>query len=310
MKSHSRRDRKVVVYLRGGLGNQLFQYFAGRELAISLEYRLILDTSLLPNIPFTDKRGISVFADALGQLSHSGSMQRTKFYRFAPEGFVFFVLTRLAQLDRQIGGLFPELWARLGRLSSDNFLDLEAVNQKSRTIVLNSPFLEEQVNLDLVRRHIQELFTPKASSAWFLSAMREIHETKPVSVHVRLGDHLRLDPNLNFDFYLRAREWIDEFMPNSPVWIFSDEPNKARLLLGEAFSDCSFVEPEHNSHPIESFLLMASGRALICGKSTYSLWAAQLVKSMRGIVVGDREWVSQVDAPGYLGQFTNDWILI
>ena len=310
MKSQSRRGRTVVVYLRGGLGNQLFQYFAARNLADRIGYRLIIDTSLLPNMTFTDNRGISVFPDALEKLSHSGSIRRTKLYSLAPERLLLFVLTRLAQLDRKVGGLYPELWARLGRYSSDNFLDLGAVVEGPRNIALNSPFLGNQENFDLVIQHIPELFRPKDTSTWFFSAMQDSLQIKPVCLHVRLGDHLRLEPNLNFDFYLRARNWIDEFMPNSSIWIFSDEPIKARYLLGEAFSDCLFVEPENNSHPVESFILMASGRALICGKSTYSLWAAQLAKSRQAIVVGDRDWVSRVDAPGYLKQFTRDWILV
>jgi hypothetical protein len=310
LKNKSRRDKKVVVYLRGGLGNQLFQFFAAKDLAIRLGYRLIMDTSLLPSKQFTDERGVSVFPYALGQLNHHIAIQRTKIHRFAPERFAIFVLARLAQVDRKVGGLYPKFWAKLGRFSSDKFVDLKNVNHSAQNIILNSPFLDNQMNLDLIRDNIQELFKAKATSSWFRRSMEELIKVNPVSIHVRLGDHQRLEPNLDFDFYLRARKWIDESMPNSPVWIFSDEPGKARELLGDSYSDALFVESDEYSNPIESLILMSSGQALICGRSTYSLWAAQLASSRGGIVVGDMNWVNQADAPTYLDRFARGWILI
>ena len=305
------RDREIIVYLRGGLGNQLFQYFAGKKLAERLERRLILQTSLLPEYPFTDKRGISVFPDSIGKLNHSGEMRRSRLYKILPEKFVLFLLTRLAQVDRQVGGLIPKIWTKLGRLSSNNSFDLDSVNQSLFHIVLNSPCLEYSLNKSWLRQHIQHLFTPKENmSSWFLNAVKQNLESKPVSIHIRLGDHLRLEPNLDFSYYARARDWIDRFRPNSPMWIFSDEPIKAREFLADIFPEAQFVQTDEMSDEIESFIVMASSPVLVCGRSTYSLWVSELVSSRNGTVVGDVEWVQNENAPGYLGRFSEDWILI
>lgn len=311
MNYSSERERKVIVYLRGGLGNQLFQYFAGRNLAARLKRRLILETSLLPESSFTDNRGVSVFPDAIGKLNHSGEMRRTKMYNYLPEKFVLFLLARLAQVDRQVGDLIPTIWTKLGRLSSNKSVDLESANPLFFPIILNSLCLENRLNKGTLRLHIQQLFTPKEDvSNWFLSVMKQNLESNPVSIHIRLGDHLRLQPNLDFGYYARARDWINRFRPNSPIWIFSDEPIKAREFLADMFPEALFVEPDEKSDQIESFIVMASSPVLVCGRSTYSLWASELVSSRNGTVVGDLEWVKGKNPPAYLDQFSEDWILI
>ena len=73
--------KKIYLYLCGGLGNQLFQYAAGKNLAIINNSELILDTDSGFITDFRDFWRFSLNKDKLENVSFKKNILVYYFYR-------------------------------------------------------------------------------------------------------------------------------------------------------------------------------------------------------------------------------------
>ncbi len=269
----------VKVFLRGGLGNQLFQYAAGLYLSRKQSENLVLRTDLLP-----------LQKDSIGKVSRfpvqvSDFRFEGNFHHLTnqPPGKTH-SFSKILQLQRIVGDKFPRTFSKLGILAGDGswIPDFEKVK---RIWMVNSYATSCQPATllgDELRNQIRSLIN---QSHTFTEMSEEVRALRPVVVHVRLGDYrsmVELYGRTNFEKLELVVQRVRESSSN-PVWLFTDSPEDINEELIQKLGISRLVGPEQLPNPLENMLLMSLGYRLVCANSTFSWWSAFLKGEGKGV---------------------------
>lgn len=259
----------LIVRLRGGLGNQLFQYAAGRSLATRSGVPLMLDTeSGFRNDPYGRTYALGAFAlnNATLQADSTRLGLRAELLRRLLRRNELLRLTALGQY-------FTPSIDKL-RVSGPTVLD--AYCQSPRY------FLGVE---DTVRKELAF----KAIPADVDQAMAgEMHVTNSVCVHARrlLGvcaNAAKTRPSVvryygacGVDYYRNALSKIADECGMVTAYLFSDDAKWAKEnapLLATAGCTIRVIEEEDT---LKSFYLMRQCKHFVLSNSTFGWWAAWL----------------------------------
>lgn len=261
--------RPVVILPRGGLGNQLFIWAAGYELARRLRTRLAVDVSPLVGDP-TRRYELDSFDSGLGE----------------PEVHRSPIFQRRRRTFSEASFRFDPRFGRISRPST-----LEGYFQSWRYAECSLPHIVER---------IKRVSSP---TSWFEQQLATIEalDVPPVVLHVRAGDYLnpevrRLHGYLGPGYYGRAIDAISRSeSAKGPVWVFSDDTEEARQRLSELPID-RYVQAPSESSPVESLVLMGMASAHVIGNSSYSWWAATVARfGSAGPVIAPQRWFGDLN---------------
>lgn len=274
----------VIVCLAGGLGNQLFQYAAGRALAEVCGAQLLLDTSAY-------------------QYERLGRQYRLDRFCIRAELVSPEDVDRLTWRERR--DLFSRAWRRvvepmLPRIWRRVFVDQElgydsAFLRIRRSVVLQGYWQNEKYFADIapmIRREYQLRDDPDYRNAHMLNL---IGSTASVSLHVRRGDYVS-NPHTNavhgvceVEYYCDAMKFISERIGASHYFVFSDDPEWARANL--CFNGpVTFVQHNGAERDYEDLRLMSACRHHIMANSSFSWWGAWLAERPGQVVVAPKVW--------------------
>lgn len=306
----------IGVCLAGGLGNQLFQLAAGLDAANGSELRLISNLSYprshLPGSPdiagFELPKLVTVrsvprkpeppsmnmrVADVL--LRNSTSKNRFNRSRASWACLELAASAALSALHR------TPVWV----LASTSVGFEPRLRKVKNGALLIGYFQTPRYFSNSVVREQMRALRLAASSRWVRDGARSAAKTHPLVVHIRLGDYL-LDPKfggLTRQYYQTAIQSLRDRGHGGPLWLFSDEPEKALLLLPEPERGRAHVitPPPTDSHPAHSLELMRGGSAYVLSHSTYGWWGATLSHSQTSDVCAPDPWVTD----GGLGELSD-----
>jgi hypothetical protein len=258
--------RRVVTSLIGGLGNQMFQYAAGRALAHREGARLVLDTSPL---------GIKG--------DHTPRAYGLQAFRIQAEvdSVPAAALARMALLEEAAaGGRWPRKVHRQTRLAGH--WQSEAFFREIRPLLL---------------RDFQLAAAPSPYVAEI--AGRIGAAPMPVAVHFRRGDYVTLPAAARFhgtcslDYYRSAIDRLSRRLARLDLFVFSDDPRwvqaHAGLPAGAVICDCD------SSTAAQDIWLMSLCHHHVVANSSFSWWGAWL-GTREGITIAPRRWFLDDDA--------------
>ena len=267
--------RTVTVNLRGGLGNQLFQYAAGMALARTLGHELLLDSALLPKSSRV-LSGVSHWPEQISLFAHDGD--------FVDKGTApisRFFDSRFLQYERMISQSLSKLglnshsvYANESGAYSERFHSLSG-----RKLRINSYCNDRKFFLGFEELLRHQITSPVRESPTLGGLIKQSSSAKPIAIHVRLGDYKNL-PHIygEFDakYFYRGVELARNLLGDCPLWLFSDEPELAAAFLPELMPD--FETPPELSllSGYETLILMATCSGLVGSSSSFSWWAAFL----------------------------------
>jgi Glycosyl transferase family 11 len=284
----------VVACLFGGLGNQMFQYAAGRSLALKTGSRLVLDATSfrLPNA----RRVYALDGYALAA--------ETRFdgYRYPPrQSTVRFPapkwsrwIGRAAQLVRTKPPIARKAPENVFSVFAEHSFDFDArfCDCGPQTYLVGYWQSERYFAdiADIIRRELTCLRAPDAANARWLARIRA---TNAVCVHVRRGDyllpaHFEHHGLCSADYYLRAIQLIRERVASPQFFLFSDDWPWCREHL--AASDVVVVDANKPAAGQDELRLMAACRHHVIANSSLSWWGAWLATSAGQIVVAPTPW--------------------
>ncbi len=264
--------KDVKVYLRGGLGNQLFQFAAGTYLARLQDENVVFRKDLLPSEP-DSIGGISRWPE---QITEFAGAETKPVGGSQPRGRTNF-LSKLMQAQRLLGDSSGQLLPRFGIVAGERVAALNIPPIKRVRIVNSycSSLLPALSLGDELREQIKNVANP---STLYSLLLEQAAEEAPVMVHVRIGDYAGLaDLYGKPDFghiggeLARVRE-----TNSSPIWLFTDSPQEISRELQRDLDVSRIIGPHELQRPIENLVLLATGSHLICSNSTFSWWAAFL----------------------------------
>jgi hypothetical protein len=272
----------IVVALRGGLGNQLFQYAVGRHLAHLTNSELRLDLGWFGNTPDSNtKREYALHgfpiagrpvtkAEGLWCAMHHGLLGR-----------VPVPLPRRWRHIRERGFDFDE---RVLRLPGGAYLDGYWQSYRYFDGVAGA-----------IRGEIMGGQVVSASGRRVAASVAEAG-SRAVSLHVRRGDYIsnaaaaRHHGVCPAEYYQGAMRFISERIKDPVYFVFSDDIGWCRENLH--FQDqVNFVIASADRPDEEDLLVMASCRHHIIANSSFSWWGAWLTPEAEdAIVVAPAKW--------------------
>lgn len=258
-----------TVRISGGLGNQLFQYAAGRALSVRTGAALVLDTSF-----YTKRRHRSL---ELTEFPISGTVQS---HRPTSRFMNFFgrLLGRSAAVSQQY--------------TEKQFHYDPQFTQLKPPILLEGYFQSWRYFescTDLIRR---ELMVPVPQDSQYLEMGALLRDRQAISLHVRRGDYVssakarEIYATCSMDYYRRAMEMIPG---REPVIVFSDDPDWARDHLPKVRS-LIFSPGGAAGSALGDLWLMTQAWHHIIANSTFSWWGAWLSDESRGLTIAPDQW--------------------
>ena len=263
----------ITVQLRGGLGNQLFQYAAGYALSKKSNSTLLLDTGLLP-MTTVNRGGVSLWPEQISTFAHEGVIQSPNAH--SPRG------TRLRQslagFERQLGDRNLYGYRGSSVFAYERGESLEKFNRLTSgariNAYCNSPKFFTGFEQSLLNQ-IKSLVSP---TDWYLKTLSQISIEQPIFLHVRWGDYLNLKHvygEISPKYYSSSVDLMRELThKDRPIWLSSDDPEGASDFLKSHLSIERVLDSPSTSPPLETVLLMGSGSGLVAANSSFSWWAA------------------------------------
>lgn len=267
----------IVVKLKGGLGNQMFQYAAGRALACRAGTELLLDTGVYGST-YNREFGLQKFQIAARIASPAELATWPKWQRKPAEW-----LQRAGIRTRRYRELqfrFDPDWHSLG-----DGLYLEGYFQSAKYF-------------DDIREILLEDFQLAASASAQVQEMADsAANSDSVMLHVRRGDYVS-NPKAaaqmgacSPEYYGKAVELINSSVREPQYFIFSDDIDWVREnmpLPGKPV----YVSGNLDSPEID-LMLMAKCHHHIMANSSFSWWGAWLAVNAEGKVVAPTPWFDQ-----------------
>lgn len=280
MSWNVRRHAKIEMKLPGGLGNQLFAYFAARYysdlLSIPLQLRLTrANVKYLRNFDRSDLHPLGDIRDfgLPGTFTFSRDNRQSRLVsRFL--GRIPNVLLSTCQVIKGTNKIHQKGIYRSEEVSKSVSSLFSRYPKKS--IELSGYFQNCDYALHFIRKE-KKILRKNQVLDDFLESSR-ILDNHPIFIHLRLKDYLENSEMfgvLSLDYFQRCLELIDLTEPPM-IWVFTDDPNKASELLSEFKYDFNFIEerlPIFLRDQTSVLQLMSRGKVLICSNSTYSVMA-------------------------------------
>ncbi len=294
----------VATRLNGGLGNQLFQYAAGRALAQRLKARLVLDCSLFPREPVRRFMLDRYAIDADLAWDAPPKLPRWKIRLPGRAG------RRIAE---EIQSRIP-LHARINGRRFEAFLERDLGYDPRFEFLTGSIYLIGHWQsyryfegaAETIRAELRLASEPTGANRIWLDRIRQ---SNSVCLHVRRGDYLLPDASGNYrlcpsSYYYRAVQLIRERLGNPQLYVFSDDWLWCRENL--AIEGAVLVDANGPEAVVEDLRLMAACRHQIIANSSLSWWAAWLANHPEQVVIAPHPWVH--GRPPWPGLLPKEWI--
>lgn len=273
-------SRPITVRLVGGLGNQLFGYYAGAALAAHHGVDLRLDTSWTRH-GVTD-HGIEILKfDLPGQWLDADSLRARLTLPGTIAGRAVDKALRKSSLLRK-----PLRIHEAPDVGHDPTLMEQPPGARLRGYFQSWRIVQQAVDSGYPRRPAL-----KECSSWLDAMMRRAESERPLAVHVRRGDYIRLPEFglLGPTYYEPAIELLRAEGVAGPIWLFSDDPGEARRALGRYADVASVISSPEG--PATEMLAMSYAAGNVIANSTFSWWGAWM-RGEGGPVVSPDRWLT------------------
>lgn len=261
----------VTIRIKGGLGNQLFQYAAAYSLAKRLNQKLVLDISFFSQQTLRDFK--------LGQMNVSradiASVQSC-IVNLYKNKYLNKVLRNVNIRTLPCGGGKKYLL----ETRSDIVQEFFGINQAN---IYMDGYYQSEEYFGNYKKELIEQFTPNyPSEQEYVNMLSKVAMYESVAVHVMRGDFLSaqndLSPNhylLGEQYYYNALKYVNEHLENPKFFWFSDDIDWVRQNFGEKENFC-FVSMHTKHADIDEMMLMKNCKHIIAANSTFSWWASWL----------------------------------
>lgn len=273
----------VISHLLGGLGNQMFQYAAGRALALARGTTLLVD-----------------IGDIVSLNQHQGFELQRVFHcpiNLAKTAEVFSVLGWQSSKRLRAILKLPLLSTLRSRhlVMEPHFNYWPGIRNIAPPIYIIGYWQSERYFSDIADVIRSDFTFRRPLCSHNLKLEEQILDENSVSLHVRRGDYVSNTQALSThgvchqDYYEKAIQYIEERVSNPIFYVFSDEIDWVRSHL-PINHPCHYVE---NNRGLDSYIdmqLMSRCKHNIVANSSFSWWGAWLNSNSSKIVIAPEQW--------------------
>lgn len=272
----------IIVQLKGGLGNQMFQYATGRRLACMHDVCLKLDLSWFAS-------------DICGVTPRS--------FALAP-----FSIIAESATEQEISRLYEPHVGRLRSLINNLRRDYRRTHIRAHDsrfdpsilglpddVLLDGHWQSEKYFHDiahLIRGEFKLRMEPVGQNREVIS---EINGYNAISLHIRRGDYVTDVKTAawhgvcSYEYYKNAVEVIVSKVENPHFFVFSDDPEWVQERFKLSYP-MTIVDNNGADFAYEDLRLMSLCRHQIIANSSFSWWGAWLNPRPDKIVIAPSRW--------------------
>jgi hypothetical protein len=275
----------IIVVLKGGLGNQMFQYASALSVAIQNDCILYIDTSTgFYKDPYFRSFSLECFNIEQKKIYKKNILFekiRRKYLRFISK---FFFNKNLFVYEKDIG--------------YDRVL-----NFGKKTVVYMDGYFQSPKYFKSIEKIIKNSFKFTCNHKNVnIKISGIILSTNSVCLHVRRD---RIDNPATLDYYLNAISLIKKNTQNPIFFIFSDDPEWVNSNISRNIDINYRIIDWNPNDEIEDIWLMSLCNHFIIANSTFSWWAAWLGRcGEKNVIVPNALKANNKDI------FPSDWIVL
>lgn len=276
---------KIIVKIKGGMGNQMFQYALGFALSKKTGKNVVYDTTF-----YYQKHIINTaWPYALNHFKCQPIIQEQgrikKIYLFLMDG-----VTRI----------FPKISRTYLRDSPADIL--ETITTEKHDIYLDGYWQNEgyfkEVESEIQNQFIVTDDIDDTNQYWLDS----IKKTNSVCLHVRRGDYVsnslanKHHGTCSLEYYKMAVSYMNSHLFEPVYYVFSDDMEWVKENLpidGHVY----YMDHNDSSKNYDDLRLMYSCKHFIIANSSFSWWGAWLSQSVNKIVIAPKHWNNDAVQP-------------
>ena len=268
-----------IIYICGGIGNQLFQYAFARKMQIITRDIVKIDSESFFNI-FKER-----------QIKDSRSFLLSSFNCLYEEASI----NEINQIRNRYG-FFSKVIRKLSNkfVYNYNVTYKPDIFQKKGDRYVEGYWQSPNYFADIREILLKELTPVNPLPQAALVYLNKIVESQSVSLHIRRGDYLSSSVidrygACSLSYYFSAMKIMKEAVKNPYFFIFSDDIDWAIENFNKLDGNLIFIKNKELTD-IEELLLMSSCKHNIIANSTFSWWAAWLNKNDEKKVIAPDPW--------------------
>jgi len=273
----------IVSHIIGGLGNQMFQYAAGRALSIARSVPLRLDVSDFSGYSLHQGFELArVFSCpvTLVEPEDARAVLGWQSQRYLRRVMVRPVLRSLRNQHFVVEPHF-HYWSGIRDAPLPGYLMGYWQSERYFADVAQTIRADFTFRQPLIGRNLE--------------LAQEIGTANAVSLHVRRGDYTSNPKTLAMHgvcplvYYEAAIKYITAHVEAPQFFVFSDDMEWVRANL-KISHPCRYVDHNHGAESFNDMRLMSLSRHHIIANSSFSWWGAWLNPAQEKIVVAPRKW--------------------
>lgn len=264
----------IITRIKGGLGNQMFQYAIARRISLDQNCDFKLDITDY-NADNFRKFGLKNF-NIVENIATSEEVKKLKYpYGFLSKMWRFFSFKIL-------------------RIHNVGFN--ASVLQRHKDLYLDG-YWQSYKYYENIRKKLQEDFSLKIPLTEEKQRLvEEIRNCNAVSLHIRRGDYVS-DKNASkifnvctMEYFESGAEYIGSKVASPIFYIFSDDANWVKENLKINFP--TVYVADYGLKDFEELYLMSCCKHNVIANSSFSWWGAWLNNNPDKIVVCPKKWVN------------------
>ncbi len=273
----------IISKIIGGLGNQMFQYAAGRALSLKRGQPLRLDVAGFVGYGLHHGFELQRVFDCQPVIADESDVRSILAWQFS------------SGIRRLVARQSLSVFRRKSYIVEPHFHYWPEINDVPQNCYLDG-YWQSDKYFQGVSSVIRKDFTFKSPLADRNAEIAEhISQLNSVSLHIRRGDYAT-DPNTNathglcsLDYYREAVQYVADRIKQPYIFVFSDDIVWVKDNL-KMDLPCQYIDHNHGTESYNDMRLMSMCRHHIIANSSFSWWGAWLNPSKEKIVVAPQKW--------------------
>jgi hypothetical protein len=277
----------IIVKLKGGLGNQLFQYCFAYYVWMKTGQKVKIDMSSYNSqisdgihVPRLLKMKISLPVASENDISSACYFKHN--------------MNVCKNIYR-------------GKLLLESIINSDYYLEKNRSYVdvlsmkpykYYDGYWQSWKYVDSIWDDVKNDFAPNETlNEKILRIIEEVSSTNSVSIGIRRGDYSKYERHygsFSNDYYQRAMDYIENHLENVVFNVFSDDIDWARNNIDFSKRTVVFREHESTIDDFEDLFVIAACKHSIITNSTFHWWGARLNYKPGKIVVAPSRWFADM----------------
>lgn len=271
----------IIIKLRGGLGNQLFQYAFAKYIQKNFpKKKLIIDATY-----FQKKHIRSLDIHQLMLSDCEWLKKRFLIFDLLYDSYRFIDRLQKHKRDMQFSkNIFGDKYLFCDKTLKLSYLDK---GKTSKNIYL-AGYFQQEYEIREVRDIMIETVRPREKISEIAESIKgKINEKNSIGISIRIGEDYRRFgwPLCSKEYYLEGLKRILSMHPDSNIIVFADEIDKVKEEKWFEDLPVTYVE---QCNSCEGLYLLTLCNDFVIANSTFSWWGAYLGANEKKIVIAPR----------------------